>query len=71
MAKRHTTNPNSLEDLYIRLEELLIASSGEDEFEELLKILSLKLWHDISEEKTNLFLENDNSIEQISRTLRL
>lgn len=42
--KRHTANPNSLEGVYARLEELLLANSGEDEFEEILKILTLKLW---------------------------
>ena len=44
MAKRHSTRTGHLELLFLRLEELVLANSGEDEFEEILKLLIAKLW---------------------------
>ena len=44
MPKRHILIPHSLESLFARLEELVLANSGEDEFEEVFKLLVAKLW---------------------------
>lgn len=44
MAKRHTNRVGDLESLFLRLEELVLANSGEDEFEEVFKLLIAKLW---------------------------
>ena len=38
MAKRHTNEIGNLESLFLRLEELVLANSGEDEFEEVFKL---------------------------------
>jgi type I restriction enzyme M protein len=44
MAKRHGNKVGDLESLFLRLEELVLANSGEDEFEEVFKLLVAKLW---------------------------
>jgi type I restriction enzyme M protein len=52
MAKRHSNIVGSLESLFLRLEELVLANSGEDEFEEIYKLLVAKLWDERSGRKT-------------------
>jgi len=44
MSKRHGGRIANLESLFIRLEELVLANSGEDEFEEIFKLVIAKLW---------------------------
>lgn len=44
MSKRHQINANDLESVIRRLQELVMANSGEDEFEEIFKILIAKLY---------------------------
>lgn len=44
MAKRHINRLGDLHSLFLRLEELVLANSGEDEFEEIFKLLIAKLW---------------------------
>lgn len=44
MANRRKTRPNTFEDVYKRLEEVMLANSGADEFEEIFKLVILKLW---------------------------
>ena len=44
MAKRHWNRKGDLESLFLHLEELVLANSGEDEFEEIFKLLVAKLW---------------------------
>ena len=44
MAKRHVNRIGDLESLFLRLEELVLANSGEDEFEEVFKLVIAKLW---------------------------
>jgi type I restriction enzyme M protein len=44
MSKRHGTKAGDFESLFLRLEELVLANSGEDEFEEVFKLLVAKLW---------------------------
>lgn len=48
MAKRHGNQIGDLESLFLRLEELVLANSGEDEFEEVFKLLIAKLWDERS-----------------------
>ena len=48
MAKRHSNTVGNLESLFLRLEELVLANSGEDEFEEIYKLLIAKLWDERS-----------------------
>ena len=43
MAKRHSDQLGNLESLFLRLEELVLANSGEDEFEEIFELLVAKL----------------------------
>ena len=52
MAKRHGNQVGNLESLFLRLEELVLANSGEDEFEEVFKLLIAKLWDERSGKAT-------------------
>lgn len=44
MPKRHANRAGDLESMFLRLEELVLANSGEDEFEEVFKLVIAKLW---------------------------
>lgn len=44
MAKRHSNLAGNLESLFLRLEELVLANSGADEFDEIFKLIIAKLW---------------------------
>lgn len=44
MAKRHRAYEGNLESIFVRLQELVLANSGEDEFEEIFKLLIAKLF---------------------------
>lgn len=46
MSSRKNTNVESFESIYKRLEEVLLANSGENEFEEIFKFVTLKLWEE-------------------------
>lgn len=50
MAKRHQNQEGNLESMFLRIEELVLANSGEDEFEEVFKLLIAKLWDEYSEQ---------------------
>lgn len=60
MAKRHITLPDSFESLFIRLEEIILANSGEDEFEEIFKLVVAKLWDELN--NTNFFNSVTNEL---------
>lgn len=60
MSKRHITLPDSLENLFIRLEEIILANSGEDEFEEIFKLVIAKLWDEIN--NSNLFKQDSDDL---------
>lgn len=47
MSNRKITHPETFEGVYKRLEEVMLANSGENEFEELFKLVILKLWQDL------------------------
>jgi type I restriction enzyme M protein len=44
MPKRHANRAGDLESMFLRLEELVLANSGEDEFEEIFKLVIAKLY---------------------------
>ena len=44
MAKRHRSQIGNLQSLFLRLEELVLANSGKDEFEEIFKLVIAKLY---------------------------
>lgn len=46
MPSRKNTNCETFESIYKRLEEVLLANSGENEFEEIFKFITLKLWEE-------------------------
>ena len=48
MTKRHWNRSGDLESLFLRQEELVLANSGEDEFEEIFKLLVAKLFDERS-----------------------
>ena len=50
MAKRHKLNPDSRESILLRLQELLMANSGEDVYEEAFKLLVGKLYDEQTSE---------------------
>ena len=55
MAKRHWNRRGDLESLFLNLEELVLASSGEDEFEEIFKLIIAKLWDEHSGKDARFF----------------
>ncbi len=62
MAKRHSNRRGDLESLFLRLEELVLANSGEDEFEEVFKLLIAKLWDERSG-KPSRFVAKDKDAD--------
>ena len=48
MAKRHWNRVGDIESMLLHIEELVIANSGEDVFEEVFKLLIAKLWDERS-----------------------
>ncbi len=49
MAKRHSNEIGNLESIFLRLEELVLANSGEDEFEEIFKLVIAKVFDERSQ----------------------
>ena len=54
VATRKSKNPDTFEGLYKRLEEVILANSGENEFEEIFKLVILKLWDELNDEPVEL-----------------
>ena len=50
MATRKSKKLDTFEGLYKRLEEVILANSGENEFEEIFKLVVLKLWNELNDE---------------------
>lgn len=48
MAKRHWNRVGDLESMLLHIEELVVANSGEDPFEEVFRLLVAKLWDERS-----------------------
>ncbi len=51
------------ESVFVRLEELVIANSGEDAFEEIFKLLVAKLWDELNRHASPLFRSYNDSQE--------
>lgn len=62
MPKRKVTTIESFDTAYKRLEEVMLANSGENEFEEIFKIVLIKLWHDIKETKITYSISDANRL---------
>ena len=69
MVKRKQSGSNTLEAIFLRLQELVLANSGEDEFEEIFKLLIAKIW----DERTGagLFHSDGSDAEIASRMAML
>lgn len=48
MPKRHVVDKNKWASIFLRLEELVLANSGENEFEEIFKIIVAKLYAEVN-----------------------
>src|SRR5437588_6556171 len=72
VAKRHSDQLGNLESLSLRLEELVLANSGEDEFEEIFKLLVAKLWDERSDKppRFRLWDTDGDTFAQVSGLLR-
>lgn len=62
LSKRNNTKIISFDNVYRRLEEVMLANSGENEFEEIFKLVIVKLWQDIHESNKTLNLNEANRI---------
>lgn len=62
MAKRHSNRTGDLQSMFLRMEELVLANSGEDEFEEVFKLLIAKLWSERSRQPKRFAPNLDHDI---------
>ena len=60
MATRKSKKLDTFEGLYKRLEEVILANSGENEFEEIFKLVVLKLWNELNDEPVELTMDKAN-----------
>jgi type I restriction enzyme M protein len=72
MAKRHANSVGNLESLFIRLEELVLANSGENEFDEIFKLIIAKLWDEKAHgsKRFHTYPTDDETFAAISSLLR-
>jgi type I restriction enzyme M protein len=63
MPQRHTLLPGDLQSIFGRLEELVLANSGEDEFEEIFKLLVAKLFAEKSADDSIRFGAHESPAE--------
>ncbi len=72
MAKRHRSQVGNLQSLFMRLEELVLANSGQDEFEEIFKLLIAKLYDEKFNSKSEFsgFTNAEESHKSITGLLR-
>jgi len=71
MAKRQGNEVGNLESMFLRLEELVLANSGEDEFEEIFKLVIAKLCDERFHEKRLLRPAAENvTFANVSTLLR-
>ena len=69
MAKRHSNEIGNLESIFLRLEELILANSGEDEFEEVFKLVIAKIFDERSHEEKRFAIQE--STTETSRVINL
>lgn len=60
MARRHQSTVGNLQSVFVRLEELVLANSGQDEFQEIYKLTIAKLF-DERVSKNALFVHNGDA----------
>jgi type I restriction enzyme M protein len=70
MAKRHHSDSSDLQSVFLRLEELVLANSGEDEFEEVFKLLIAKIFDEKFNAKPE-FYSSSNAEDVRSRVTLL
>ncbi|MBD2306575.1 N-6 DNA methylase [Chroococcidiopsis sp. FACHB-1243] len=71
MAKRHHNQKGNLQSLFLRIEELVLANSGEDEFEEVFKLLIAKLWDERSQQsKFHRYSTDEATFEAITKLMQ-
>lgn len=68
MAQRHQLNFHQIDTVLIRLEELVRANSGNDTFEEVFKIILVKLFLD--KKNKPLYINKKTLIDEFNSTLR-
>ena len=71
MSKRHIKLPTDLQSVFLRLEELVLANSGEDEFEEIFKLLVAKLFDEKKggERQFRFHSSEETTFKEISKLL--
>jgi len=71
MGKRHEFREGDWESIALRLDEIISAHSGEDPFDEALKLLVARLAHESSPASTEPFLSHaEGAVRQANRLLR-
>jgi len=71
LAKRHTFFPHDWQTIAVRLDEIISAHSGEDAFEEALKLLVAKLAYERGGEPGRGFLaDHDRALDEGNRLLQ-
>ncbi|MBW4619024.1 MAG: SAM-dependent methyltransferase [Cyanosarcina radialis HA8281-LM2] len=71
MAKRHHNQTGNLQSLFLRMEELVLANSGEDEFEEVFKLLIAKLWDERSQQsRFHCYSTNEATFAAITKLMQ-
>jgi len=71
MAKRHHNQEGDLQSLFLRMEELVLANSGEDEFEEIFKLLIAKLWDERSQQsRFHRYSTDEATFEAIAKLMQ-
>ncbi len=62
MSKRKPATVETFDAIYKRLEEVMLANSGENEFEEIFKLVIIKLWEDFYNTKNISTLSDANNL---------
>jgi type I restriction enzyme M protein len=70
MAKRHQSTVGNLQSVFVRLEELVLANSGQDEFQEIYKLTMAKLYDERFSKKP-LFVHEGDSKKTFSCVVEL
>lgn len=72
MAKRHWNRAGDIESMLLHIEELVVANSGEDVFEEVFKLLVAKLWDERSGKRTRFHSRGSEreTVEVVRKLLR-
>lgn len=72
MSKRHKSRAGDLQSLFMRLEELVLANSGQDEFQEIFKLTIAKLYDECFSKKPLFKYDGDaqKTFASVSELLR-